>query len=161
MNVAEHAQVNGHTICPDGTIISPNGIVLKQWSNECGYQCVSLWICGKKYTRKVHRLVALAYVPNPDDKPQVNHIDEDKTNNHVSNLEWVTAKENMNHGTGYTSRAKKCMVPVAQYENGVKIAEFESVTAAAKALGVRHSNICQSMSRGTRVHRKYLFRRLT
>jgi hypothetical protein len=49
---------------------------------------------GKLKTMKIHRLVALAYIPNPDNKPQVDHIDQNKTNNHVSNLRWATYSEN-------------------------------------------------------------------
>jgi len=60
-----------------------------------GYLYVSLLHDGvKKY---VHRLVAEAFIPNPENKKYVNHIDENKTNNHVDNLEWVTAKENSAH----------------------------------------------------------------
>ena len=64
-----------------------------------GYSNVNLYKNGKCYSKRVHRLVAQAFIPNPDNKPQVNHIDENKANNHVSNLEWCTCKENVNHGT--------------------------------------------------------------
>lgn len=73
---------------------------LKQRKNKRnGYMQVDLHKDGKKRTMRVHRLVAKAFIPNPENKPEVNHIDEDKTNNHVFNLEWMTGKENVNHGT--------------------------------------------------------------
>lgn len=62
-------------------------------TNTSGYASVRL--PGKNHL--VHRLVALAFIPNPDSKPQVNHKDGNKRNNNVSNLEWVTAEENMKH----------------------------------------------------------------
>ena len=76
-----------------------------------GYFTVQLWKNEKPKTCKVHRLVAQTFIPNPDNLPQVNHKDEDKTNNFVflnkdgsvdkekSNLEWKSPKENSNHGT--------------------------------------------------------------
>lgn len=66
---------------------------LKQCNGTKGYQLVR--IAGK--TLKVHRLVAETYLPNPNNLPQVNHIDENKKNNCVNNLEWVTNAENINH----------------------------------------------------------------
>ena len=67
---------------------------------ETGYLRVGLSIGkGKTKHEKIHRLVARTYIPNPENKPQVNHINEIRTDNNVSNLEWVTAKENNNHGT--------------------------------------------------------------
>ena len=72
---------------------------LKQRKNNCGYYYVNLWKNGKMFTKTVHRLVAQAFIPNPVNKPQINHIDENKSNNHISNLEWMTAIENTNHGT--------------------------------------------------------------
>ena len=68
--------------------------------NLCkGYERVNLKKDGIEKTMQVHRLVALAFLPNPQNKPEVNHIDENKENNNVDNLEWVTSKENANYGT--------------------------------------------------------------
>lgn len=64
-----------------------------------GYLRVKLCINGKCTNYLIHRLVALAYLPNPDNLPQVNHRDENKLNNCVDNLEWMTSKENANYGT--------------------------------------------------------------
>lgn len=63
-----------------------------------GYLYVGLSKYGKFKQEKVHRLVAMAFISNPDNKPHINHIDEDKQNNYVDNLEWVTSKENNNYG---------------------------------------------------------------
>ena len=73
-------------------------IILKQKINKGGYMNVGLWKNGKK-TFLIHRLVAQAFIPNPDNKPEVNHKDEIKSNNCVYNLEWVTSKENANYGS--------------------------------------------------------------
>lgn len=64
-----------------------------------GYATVELFKDKSSKRLLIHRLVAMAFIPNPDNLPQVNHIDENKLNNDVSNLEWITAKENMNFGT--------------------------------------------------------------
>lgn len=62
-----------------------------------GYENVGLWAKGVNKTIRVHRAVALAFIPNPENKPDINHIDGNKINNHVSNLEWCTKKENNQH----------------------------------------------------------------
>lgn len=72
---------------------------LTQHDNGKGYLFVSLWKNNKGKREYVHRLVALAFIPNPDKKPTVNHKDEDKQNNYVENLEWMTYKENNNYRT--------------------------------------------------------------
>ena len=72
---------------------------LKPRIDRDGYLDVLLYKNGKQYRISIHRLVAQAFIPKPENKSEVNHIDEDKTNNHVSNLEWMTHKENINHGT--------------------------------------------------------------
>lgn len=67
--------------------------------NPNGYQKVMLRKNNKTHRLYVHILVAEAFLPNPENKPEVNHIDEVKTHNWATNLEWVTRKENINHGT--------------------------------------------------------------
>lgn len=71
--------------------------LFKKSVNRYGYIIVSLHLNLKIKQFKVHRLVAKAFIPNPDNKPYVNHIDGDKQNNHVTNLEWCTAQENSIH----------------------------------------------------------------
>lgn len=70
---------------------------LKPSPNIKGYMRVNLWKRGNYSTKLVHRLVSNAFIPNPENKPQVNHIDGNKANNIVSNLEWNTNTENIQH----------------------------------------------------------------
>ena len=74
-------------------------LILSLKKTSLGYLDVTLSKNGVKKSFRVNRLVAIAFIPNLENKPQVNHIDENKLNNKVSNLEWVTSKENINHGT--------------------------------------------------------------
>ena len=80
------------------------GRVLSQGSGTKGYKMTVLSKLGVHTTRNTHRFVAKAFIPNPDNLPSVNHMDGNKQNNHVSNLEWVTQKENIRHAmnTGLT-----------------------------------------------------------
>lgn len=127
-----------------------------------GYISVQLCKNSKHHEKNVHRLVAQAFIPNPDNKPTVNHIDEDKTNNAVSNLEWATHKENTNYGTGIERRIKSrdyksirekqiqtnkerglCR-KVRQLDlGGNLVAEYESIGDACRATGYDHGGIIQ------------------
>lgn len=86
-----------YTISDTGEVFSvKNGIVLKTQPRN-GYECVCLSLNGKRQYPNVHRLVAIAFIDNQDNKEQVNHIDGNKMNNNASNLEWCTHSENMKH----------------------------------------------------------------
>ncbi|MDY2883057.1 MAG: NUMOD4 domain-containing protein [Romboutsia timonensis] len=71
--------------------------ILKQSINTYGYLQVCLYNNCERSVKRVHRLVAETFIPNPSNKPEVNHIDGNKTNNKIDNLEWVTSKENITH----------------------------------------------------------------
>lgn len=83
------------------------GNQLKQRVKNKGYKVVYLTKDGITKMAYVHRIVAEAFIPNPDNLPMVNHKDEDKTNNFLENLEWCTAKYNCNYGTGVKRHADK------------------------------------------------------
>lgn len=94
-------QIEGFNYYVDeyGRVFNKNGYELKQADNGKGYKYVRLYD-GVKYNHKyVHRLVAEAFIPNPDNLPQVNHKDEVKSNNVVSNLEWCDCSYNLKYGT--------------------------------------------------------------
>lgn len=88
------------------------GIKRKRLISIClrkdGYTKVGLYKNGIRTHFGVHRLVAQAFIENPCNFPQVNHIGENKTNNSVDNLEWCTAKQNMNHGTRLQRASEAC-----------------------------------------------------
>ena len=89
-----------YLVSEEGKVYSiKSGKVLKQHKNNKGYWLVGLCQNGVMQKFLVHRLVAFAFCDNPLELPQVNHLDENKDNNHFSNLEWCTAEENNNWGT--------------------------------------------------------------
>lgn len=88
---------SGYTIREDGEIRSRFGRVIKPQVSGNGYVRVELWTNGSGKKHFLHRLLAQSFIPNPCGKPQVNHIDGDKANNALSNLEWATQSENQLH----------------------------------------------------------------
>lgn len=121
------------------------GDVLRSY-NHNGYRRVHLCKDGKLEKFLVHRLVAEAFIPNPENKPYINHIDGNRHNNHVENLEWCTNRENIVHavkmGTVSTANAVDAIKkPVNQYStDGQFIARYSSCIEAKQATGA--TNIC-------------------
>lgn len=85
---------------------------LKQRTDKLGYKAVHLYNNNKGKTIRVHRLVAKAFLPNPNNYKYVNHKDETRDNNNVDNLEWCTHKYNINYGTAQKRLSEKKKVPV-------------------------------------------------
>lgn len=124
------------------------GVLTPSYSNSKHYAHIPLTKNGKLRTTSLHRVVALAFIPNPENKPQVNHINGDKTNNRTDNLEWVTNKENADHAreTGlWKCRPEEAiearMAGVFQKLNGEVIAMYPSVKYAQYITGVCNQNI--------------------
>lgn len=123
-----------------GGVVMSNERILKQQSTYQGY--LSVIINGSP--RFVHRLVALAFIPNPGSLPCVNHKDENKANPKLENLEWCDIQYNTNYGTAPERRARKRGRPVLQFTvDGDLVAEYYSMGVAAKSIGVKSAgNIC-------------------
>lgn len=120
--------------------IDENSHFIKPVHDACGYCQVRLRKNDKGTTRKVHRLVADAFIPNPTGLKEINHKDENKDNNRVDNLEWCDRNYNIHYGT-WVSRNPR-LRPVNQYSlNGVFIRRYDSIREASRATGIRHENI--------------------
>ena len=137
--------------------------ILKTGVDRYGYISVNLYKNNKRKLCKVHRLVAEAFIPNLENKPEVNHLDEDKTNNMVSNLEWCTRNENVNHGTRNKRISKKLKV----ISKGTKIKaidiangewnEYCSIRECARQLELDSSNIRKCLNGERRHTGGYMF----
>lgn len=121
--------------------------ILNQPIGSWGYKVVSLTVDGKSKSILVHRLVATAFIPNPENKPQVNHIDGNKLNNRADNLEWVTQKENIQHafGTGLNRCIRvKNLKPVYQFDmNKHFLRKWKNGMQASKELNISDITIYQ------------------
>lgn len=147
--------------------VSPNklqhiyGKVLKQGTNHKGYPIVHLSKDGKQKTITVHRLVALTFIENPLNLPQVNHIDGNKTNNNVSNLEWCDNSYNQIHAhkTGLFPKYEDTVGwgrparPVAMLDFNTKevLKTFETLASVQRETGINQSSV-RSVCLGLRNH---------
>lgn len=118
--------------------------ILKQ-GREYEYCMVGLALGNGVQKRcRVHRLVAIAFIPNPDNKPYVNHKDGKRSNNHVSNLEWVTASENAIHARETGLLRQQQLRAVRQYNlNGEYMMTYESTAEAARQTNSQQSKIVE------------------
>jgi hypothetical protein len=135
-------------ITDDGKVFS---LYLKRqifpWVTNEGYLMIELKENGERIDKTIHRLVAEAFIPNPNKFPVINHIDEIKTNNNMNNLEWCTVKYNNHYGANpnvnnikKAQEARKRRV-VQMLLDGTVIKEYESLKEAAEKTGVHRPNI--------------------
>lgn len=117
-------------------------LILKSARDKGGYLMVAICKNGEQKTYRIHRLVAQTFIPNPDNLPEVNHKDEDKTNNSVQNLEWCSSKYNVNFGTRTRRMSEKRSKPVLQYtKSGEFVKEWKSATDVQRNLGFAKQHI--------------------
>lgn len=120
-----------------------NGHIMKQHLGRDGYVRVSISVSGKVITLLVHRAVAVTYIPNTDNLPEVNHKDNDKTNNTVSNLEWCSRKYNeaykKNFGTSQSELFGRPVIAINPETS--EVIWFESQREAGRQLGIDSKNV--------------------
>ena len=126
---------------------------MKSQKDACGYLRIQLRaINGKVKTEKIHRLVAITFIDNPNNLPEVNHINHIRDDNRVDNLEWVTHKENCEK----TKKVRK----IGKYDrDGNLIEVFDTLAQAAKAENVTPSNIYALINGKPQKNRKYLWKK--
>lgn len=128
-----------------------------------GYKIISLWKNGTGKMFRVHRLVEAAFIPNPDNKPCIDHIDGDRANNHADNLRWVTVKENQNNPITKSKWIGKKAKPhhekaVEQIKNGIVVNVFVSIQEAARKGNFSATAICKVCKGKGNLHKGYKWR---
>ena len=160
-----------YSVTDDGRVFSLNynkegyKKEMKPQKDINGYNRMELSIEGKRKKIMVHRLVSLAFIPNPDNLPEVNHKDECKTNNNVSNLEWCSKSYNINYGTRNERCGEKNLnrkdqsKPVKQFtKDGVFIKEYPSIHEVERQTGFYNGNISKCCNGRTKSSYGYIWR---
>lgn len=170
MNWKPVSGMNGEYLVSDTGLVfsAKSGKQMKQSLSRAGYYRVELWQNGQGKHYLVHRLVAEAFIPNPNHYPVVNHLDENKLNNNVENLEWCTYQQNTNHGTLLTRMAQHHDYKSGEENHqskhtyqftldGVFVADFESANIAAKELGLNRKSIAKAMTGQLKTYAGYVW----
>ena len=135
-------QETDYSVSTEGEVRKDTTNYILSQSSQQDYKFVGLIINGKQKRMRVHRMVALTFIDNPDNKPYVNHINGNRSDNNVENLEWATPSENTQHAVNTGLFKSGRTRAVIQYNlNGEQMATFESATEAARQTGGSQSKI--------------------
>lgn len=164
----EISENENYLVSNTGKVRRKNSLTDKPLRDNDGYLVTDLYKDGKRKTVRVHRLVAKEFIPNPSDKPAINHKDGDKYNNNVSNLEWVTSKENSRHAwenglmkPSYGMKGKsnpnggRKGKPIQIIETGEV---FQTLKECEEAIGGNNRHINDCLKGRQKTHRGYSFR---
>lgn len=181
MRSAKIKGFENYVLFENGKILNTNtGRYLKIRISKVGYPIAQLWKNNKGHIRYMHRLLMEAFVNNPENKNQVNHIDGDKTNNDLTNLEWCTGSENLKHAyrtglNGFTEEGKRNIskamskrnveaparcIPVVAYDlEGNKIDEYKSMTEASESLNIHLVTVRRQIIGKIKKPKMYIFKK--
>lgn len=163
-----------YSVSDDGEVRSERtGKILKPATDKWGYHYYVLCVNGDRRTVKAHRLIAMSFIPNPENKPTINHKNGIRTDNRVENLEWATNKEQSNHPLTYSKLLARSKTMDYQkmgairdfgrkktevYKDGVLIGIFPSQQAAAEAVNVCTGKVSQCVSGQHKSCKGYVFK---
>lgn len=157
--IIDNSVETNYSVSDDGQVRNDvTNYILKNYIQN-GYAHVTLHINKKSKRFNAHRLVAIAFIPNPDNKEYVNHIDGNKNNNIVTNLEWVTASENTRHAVATGLKLPTRERGVVQYNlQGQKLNEFVSLAEAARLTGSSVEKIILCCQQLRKTHNDFQWR---
>ena len=152
-----------YTISQNGIVKNKNNLNTKKTyiNKDNGYLYVDLWKNNKSYKRPIHRLIAENFIPNPENKPTIDHKDGNRTNNSISNLRWATYSEQNSRFETIGLRSQKVLVTRYEEErkkrggghiswgNVIEVLEFDSVKQCANHFNKTISNISLLLKNGT------------
>ena len=137
----------GYTITDDGKVISykfKEPRIMKTWYQKSGYENIKLCKNNQTYHFLIHRLVAEAFIPNPNNLPEVNHKNKDRADNRVENLEWCDYLYNNNYGTK-PERLSKSMIGRPAWNKGKKMSEEQKAKMRGRTFSEEHiKHLCES-----------------
>lgn len=138
-------EIEGYQVSMCGVVLGRRGRALKAYDNGKGYQIVSVTIGGRHTSKAVHRFVAEAWIENPDGLEEVNHIDCDRQNNSIDNLEWCTHSYNIEYSYSTLGRSAlgennaRCLTTEAEVRKICELLELGNTAARIRNLGHSYS----------------------